>query len=85
MTFNELLELGKDEHRTDIATTSELLHFDQPINIQFTSVSKFMLCQCFSMPGNSLFLWVCYIKPNQSDYLKLNTNISFKGIVPFYL
>ena len=55
MTFNELLELGKDEHRTDIATISQSLHFDQPINIQFTSVSKYMLCQCFSMNRDSLF------------------------------
>ena len=48
MTFNELLELGKDEHRTDIATISESLHFDQPINIQFTSVRNLCCAYVFN-------------------------------------
>ena len=61
MTFNELLELGKDEHRTDIATISESLHFDQPINIQFTSVRNLCCAYVFQCMAVGFSLWVCYI------------------------
>ena len=39
LLFSDVLNMGTKEHRLEMEQITKKLHFDQPINIQFTSVS----------------------------------------------
>lgn len=39
LMFDDVMDLARDEHRKEAAEIAKTLQFDDPINIQFTSVS----------------------------------------------
>lgn len=45
LAFNDVLNAGNSESDELLGTTEKLVKFDDPVNIQFTSVS--MSCMCF--------------------------------------
>ena len=40
LMFDDVMDMAKDEHHKEVKDLSKVLQFDDPINIQFTSVSK---------------------------------------------
>lgn len=39
-SFDDVMDMGKEDHFKHIEKMKSVLQFDQPVNIQFTSVSK---------------------------------------------